>query len=339
MKPKILGLELLRGLCALAVAIYHCLIWAEKAQLYTWGLYGVYTFFAISGAVLYANYSRSIPDGTVTIPSFLWKRFARLAPLLWACILVPAAIRLAWEPERYFLNLSMLQGFADPGTSSYLVGQWSLGIEVVLYALFPTLLALTTSWRIALAALAVLLGLRFAFCEFALDPQTLVDAWGTYTETAAFLCFFFGGMLIAKANLTGWHAGVAGLIAAACIFGFPGGNATEVLTGWRGAGITLASLVLVAGCLWSPSGVGAAVCKFFGDVSYGLYLLHPIVWHGLGKFSMSAETRIALTLLVTTVVAWLSYRLYETPVRKRLVHLGRTVHDQAVVRERGQQAR
>jgi exopolysaccharide production protein ExoZ len=322
---KVLGLELLRGLCALLVAVYHCLTFSDLGHFYTWGLYGVYVFFGISGAVLYANYHATLPS-QVSIPQFLWRRFARLAPLLWACILVPAILRNVWVPDHYFLNVSMLQGFASPGNTSYLTGGWSIGIEFVLYALFPTLLALAASTRLMIATLVTLLVLRVAFVNFVLRDSDLITAWGAYTEPAAFLCFFFGGMAIAKwmpLVRIGSHA--LALIAVGCaaaMFVFPGSSFNDVVLGIRGFALTLLSLLLVAACFWSPRNrVGAAVSRFFGDISYGLYLLHPLAWAGIARYfpALGVEAHIAATLCLSSAAAWLSLKFYETPVRKFLV--------------------
>src|SRR3972149_4937923 len=130
---QILGLEFLRGLCALFVAIFHWLSWAEIAELHSWGLYGVYIFFVISGAVLYLNYG----DGRTPTDVFLLKRFARLAPLYVAAVIAMGFMSDTWDWRKQLLNVSMLFGFVSPGETSMVTGGWSLGIEFVLYALFP----------------------------------------------------------------------------------------------------------------------------------------------------------------------------------------------------------
>src|SRR4051794_32821994 len=53
---RVLGWDLLRGLCALTVATYHMLLWLDIAELPALGTYGVYLFFVLSGASLAYNY-------------------------------------------------------------------------------------------------------------------------------------------------------------------------------------------------------------------------------------------------------------------------------------------
>jgi peptidoglycan/LPS O-acetylase OafA/YrhL len=325
---KILGLELLRGLCALIVALYHCLTWSDLAHFYSWGLYGVYVFFGISGAVLYANYHASLSlvpgPGQISIGQFLLKRFARLVPLLAACVLFLALMGNNWAADSSFLNLSLLFGFGAPGATSLLTGGWSIGIEVVLYAIFPALLAFAHSVRVAIATLTTLIVLRMALLHFALRGTDFISAWSLHIQPAAFMCFFFGGMLIAKwmPRVDSRYLIVAGLACAAGLFAFPGTAPGSIVLGARGLLLTLLSLAIVAAFFWSPvNRFGAAMATFFGDISYGLYLIHPLVWNASAGWQLSTAAHIALTLVVASAAAWLSLRFYEAPARRFIVNL------------------
>jgi peptidoglycan/LPS O-acetylase OafA/YrhL len=331
---KILGLELLRGLCALLVACYHGLIWGEVSLYPSWGLYGVYVFFVISGAVLYQNYHGALTLGTpgpgeLTVAGFLFKRFARLAPLMWACVFLQAVVRHNWVSDEEFLNLSFLFGFASPGLTSYLSGGWSIGIEFVLYALFPMLLAFTRDTRTMILTLVIFLVLRVAFVALLLRQGSFTANWALYTQPGAFLVFFFGGMLIAKVmplvRMPLWILLAIGLACGIALFVFPGRSFEEVLLGGRGLVLTGLSIVIVAAFFWSPSsGFGAAVSQFFGDVSYGLYLLHPLVWAALHRYlpPMSSGSRIAIMISTAMIAAWLSLRFFERPVRAWILRWG-----------------
>jgi peptidoglycan/LPS O-acetylase OafA/YrhL len=79
-RDRVLGWDVLRGLCALAVASYHLLAWQDVATLHTFGSYGVYLFFVLSGASLAYNYQGLI-DGPPAVLRFLAVRWLRLAPL------------------------------------------------------------------------------------------------------------------------------------------------------------------------------------------------------------------------------------------------------------------
>jgi peptidoglycan/LPS O-acetylase OafA/YrhL len=323
-KSPIYGLELLRGLCALSVAVFHCLGWSGGPHFNTWGLYGVYIFFVISGAVMYHNYHGMLAPGGISIPWFMYKRFARLAPLFVVCVFLTAILMHQWPVEKQILNASLLFGLTDPGGVSLVTGGWSLGIEFVLYALFPVLLAFTRSIPMMIATFVALFLLRVLATEIALDGRTLVQGWAAYTQPGAFLVFFFGGMLLARIN--GFRFQPAFALFALPVFLFVGSSEEAVLVGWRGIAYTLAATALVAGFFWSPrNGLALAISRFLGDASYGLYLLHPIVFQVVRKFTpqMQVEIRVVLAIAISLAGAWCSLHLFETPLKKWLLAFGR----------------
>jgi len=322
-KQRRLGLELLRGLCAPAVASYHCLLRTSTAQLHSWGRYGVYVFFVISGAVLWINYHQSL--GTkLTVSSFMVKRFARLAPLYALAVVCTAVLAQEAPSFRHLLNFSMLFGFANPGETSTVTGGWSLGIEVVLYVLFPLLVPFTRRVKHALIVLATLLALRVAFVETVLDAKTLQDAWNDYTQPAAFLFFFFAGMVIASVLDRIAVAKAIGALSLLTLLIAVGATAESILTGISGVAYSLLAVLLVAGFCWSTNNaLLKEVCRFFGDISYGLYLLHPIVWVGISltASSLPIPVRIAMTLVGAAAGPWVVLRVYERPASERILAL------------------
>ena len=85
---RVLGWDLLRGLCAIAVTCYHLLYWQKVTELHVFGTYGVYLFFVLSGASLAYTYAGRISAGQFSFRGFLWVRYLRLAPLYLALMLV-----------------------------------------------------------------------------------------------------------------------------------------------------------------------------------------------------------------------------------------------------------
>ena len=131
---RVLGWDMLRGLCALAVASYHLLHWQDLATLHTFGSYGVYLFFVLSGASLAYNYGGKL-SGARDVAAFLATRWLRLAPLYFVLCVVFVAMLSArngqWVdrlPFRFALNGSFAFGVYDPADWALLIGGWSLGI-------------------------------------------------------------------------------------------------------------------------------------------------------------------------------------------------------------------
>ena len=113
-RDRVLGWDLLRGLCALVVALYHLLLWQDVAALHSFGSYGVYLFFLLSGASLAYTYADRFEQGRFAFREFLWVRYMRLAPLYLALM---AAV-LPWtalKPSPLLANaVQMVQMFAPP---------------------------------------------------------------------------------------------------------------------------------------------------------------------------------------------------------------------------------
>lgn len=332
MRTQVTGLELLRGLCALLVACYHGLEWTQTGHFAQWGFYGVYVFFAISGAVLYYNYADRIsiaPEpGKLSVAMFLWRRFARLVPLFAACVIFPGFLHMQWNLPRDYLNSTFLFGIASPGDTSAIVGGWSLGIEFTFYALFPMLLFVTTTRTNALIAIAALVLARLSLTSLALsqDPA-LIKSWGLYTQPAAFLLFFVGGMIVAR-FMTPRRASISIVTLAfagtALLFGYPEADNVVVMLGARGVFYSLLTIGLVAAFFWSTATRPATIiCEFFGTVSYGVYLLHPFVWFALKRVTLTDATKVVAMLITATMLAWVSAKFYEAPCKRLLLKIAR----------------
>lgn len=322
MKQPIFGLELLRGLAAFTVVFYHCMWgWSHTLELPTWGLYSVYVFFVISGAVIQYNYG----DGQVSTPLFLLKRFARLAPLYLLAVLISAKMN-AHMDLRQFLNAGLMFGLTSPGATSTVTGGWSLGIEFALYLLFLVLVAFIRPLWLALTTLAILFLTRLAFTEYLLSTHTLSEVWGVYCQPGAFVCFFFAGMLIAQYPPKLRMRWLLAITCAALLLAFPGESHEAVLTGMRGVVYPILCMALVACCFASPqSEMMKSISRFMGEISYGVYLLHPLIWAEFEERlpQLPVATRIALTVGGSAATAWITLRVFERPAKRWILRIAR----------------
>lgn len=323
------GLDLLRGGCAIMVACYHVMIWKLNREMYSWGLHGVYIFFALSGTSLTLAYKHKFDKG-YPITSFLLLRFARLVPLF----ALASAVMLAYKAHTAgitvqwlwsgLVSTSLLFGLGNPGTTSLVLGGWSLGIELVYYLIFTALLSFTFSpWRWAVAALLVALQVGFVELTLAQYPDFRA-AWAAYTQPLAFVAYFFCGCLIGRALLLGKLTprrlhGIIALALAALLLGLSGHTAIATLTGGRGLLLLLLSVSLVAMAAgYEPrSRALEQLSEWGGEISYGTYLLHPLVFIAIGKAMPDAGfgATLTLTLSLSLMVAWLLEHYFERPLR------------------------
>lgn len=326
---RVYGLDLVRGVCALAVCLYHVFLWTGAADFHTLGTYGVYIFFVVSGASLYIGYAdRDL--GKLEMKRFFIRRFFRLAPLYIGVVCFSALLAATVDGNlpgiwQFLLNVSLLFGFADPGESSIVTGGWSIGIEVVFYVLFPLLLPLVRS-RFGLVLLGVSFVSQHAYIQFALNTANdLPDAWAEYTQPLSFIFYFVAGLYLARAARHGklphsrWYW-LPMVLLLAVLFTIPSASYKSVLTGPTGWALSLIAVLVAASSAGLRLGKkGMAIAELMGGMSYGLYLTHPFVYGLLiqlrPQYASSPLTLALCTALVSGLIGLIVDRFYEKPIR------------------------
>jgi peptidoglycan/LPS O-acetylase OafA/YrhL len=340
---RILGWDALRGLCALAVASYHLLYWLGLAELHTFGSYGVYLFFVLSGASLAYNYQGRLRRAG-DAGRFLATRWLRVAPLfLVVCVLFASLLALRdgrWVdqlPLRFALNASFAFGLQDPVVWALPVGGWSLGIEFAYYLAFPLLLPLLARRRWWSPVGLALCLLQWSWIQRTVGSDAGYAAGAiSYHQVPAFAAYFFGGCVIGAARRArdlAWPAaaGTATWLAlAVLLLALNPAAAGDELLGVRGAILFAACFVAVFASGQVSLGARAApLARWLGDITYGCYLLHPLLFFGFAwllwpRLGVGAITDaapalrcvvLAGVLLASCLGAAASERWFESPVR------------------------
>ena len=319
---RVLGFDFLRGLCAIGVAYYHILGWlgVTHIKLYSVALYGVYIFFVLSGASMYIAYADKIRAG-YDLRKFLGLRMLRLLPLLASVVLIGPLIdygdfsRYDWTFfSKALLNVTFAFGVGNPGQISLPAGGWSLGIEFVFYLMFPAILAFVSgSLQSSLLFLAAVVACQMTYVGLQITGPGDFSKWVSYTQFLSFAGYFVVGCLIgrivqtvhfaadnAKSQILLWFAFGSLVVALVSLSGsFP----EAPLLGRRAMDLPVisAALVLVSGYLRFPSRT-ALVAAAFGNMSYGLYLLHPLVYTMAKRVPPNMMPNNSLTLAVFIVV-------------------------------------
>lgn len=134
---------------ALSIMLFHYASWQfgdlnSENFLGKMGIYGVSTFFVLSGISLAIIYDKTLvcSDG---IKSFFVRRIFRILPLMWLATSIILIMRIRGQamPSMYttFLNYTTLFGFIEP--NAYLTtGAWSIGNKMVFYAFMPLMIFL-----------------------------------------------------------------------------------------------------------------------------------------------------------------------------------------------------
>ncbi|MDI7275758.1 MAG: acyltransferase, partial [Anaerolineae bacterium] len=348
--PYLPALDGLRALAVIPVLLYHA-----DPRCLPGGFLGVEVFFVLSGylitSLLLAEWQTS---GRIDLPRFWLRRARRLLPALIVLIVAVLGFAVLALPEEvaalrgdvaaaaayvtnWYLVLSHKPYFQTVGRPSLLKHLWSLAVEEQYYLLWPVLFAggmrlVRRRWMLPLVlAGALASGLWMAILQQAgADPSRLY--YGTDTRAASLL----GGGALALAwppgavvgrvgrgravlDLAG--LGALGLLAACCVrldefqpLLYRGGFALVGLG-------TLGLIAIVArpGARLVAPLLGSGPLRWLGVRSYSIYLWHwpifAVTRPGL-DVGLRPLPLLALRLAATLLLADLSYRCVETPIRR-----------------------
>ena len=303
---RILSIQYLRGLAALAVVFCHfgfgLTAYPSIFKIFYFGITGVYVFFLISGFIIVyslmkANYRPS------QFLRFLLKRSIRIDPAYWVTILLTlllfkflSAIHFKGEPMpfipgQFIAHILYIVPFTNYPFYNHVL--WTLGVEFQFYLLIGLIyfISNTTIYRI----IFLILFSSTCFIPFSNDY--------TIFHFAPFFALGISLVIYKQNNIT-LHL----LLPTFCLgliaykFGLP---------------VTL--LLFISSLLIFLFNMNIKPLKFLGDISYSLYLIHPllrIVFVGiLKKIGINQDTHqlfwFFIQVTTSIFVAYLFFLLIE----------------------------
>jgi peptidoglycan/LPS O-acetylase OafA/YrhL len=340
------SLDGVRALCLLAVVAYHAgLPWAAGGYL------GVSTFFTLSGFLITRLLLAEVDaQGRIAFGRFFARRIRRLLPASLLTIAALVVSASSWvsrvQLERlgadllaclaYAINWRFVgEGYAyallfvEPSEVQHF---WSLAIEGQFYLIFPFVVAIAYRGRRSAFALAAVLSagaalsLGWGAWLYGSAGQERVY-FGTDTRIAELLVG--GGLALAlrRAPSAGARAArtldAAGLAALALVAGSWIAVELDSPALYRGGlGVyALVSAALLAGCVAGGGRLRALLSppplRYVGRISYGAYLYHWPVLLALEALELPLAPRLGLALAATLVLAGLSHRFVEEPIRRQ----------------------
>ncbi|PBB75215.1 hypothetical protein CK227_10510 [Mesorhizobium sp. WSM4308] len=321
---RYVALDGLRGLAAYTVVVSHYIGSASPVAypgqsilgaLHLAGQVGVMLFFVISGFLMGELYMHS-PFTLENIRSFYVKRIARVVPLYYVVVLVSFALplvantRSVW-PFYYIGNVwSYLLFWRGANVL------WTIPAEVQFYALFPAIWwAFSKIGNTTILLLLVVAALNQAFW---LETPVLLQS---------FLPYFAAGLVLSMITVP-YARLIEFLVIPAFIGLVVALPEVSVALGFKPTGMWGSSaymllvpttVLLVINSRWATRILGSRLAIFLGTISYSVYLLHmPVhfVLRELPIYKTAPLLLMAVALVVTTAVSWLSFMFIEKPARR-----------------------
>jgi len=354
--PKLAFIDALRGLASLYVVLFHLsLITKPEAVPPSWlapfigtGGSGVMLFFVVSAFTLCLSLETRAESEASPITNFYLRRFFRIAPLFYFWMIV-YYFRDIWyyhdvhpvsevAPSLFFY-LNIIPGQEE----GYVWASWTIGAEMLFYALFPFIFAYSRNIGMALALFLLALALRIPWHAFVLrvvtDPALNPELYYEYSIIFNLGVFLFGVVVYhlyrlidpAKAARFGAGALLLAVFAAGMMW-----ECYDTPSDDRTVNVAIQTLIysaLLLGLAITPAKLFVnRVTRFYGKISYSVYLSHattvffmsPIfawVYQQTIYKTLAFGVSVALALAVITPLSYLTYTYIESPGNKLGRHI------------------
>lgn len=352
-RPEIDGL---RAFAVLSVVAFHAF-----PELMSGGFVGVDVFFVISGFLISSHIYENLDKGRFSLSDFYSRRIRRIFPAL--TVVMASALAFGWFAlladeyaqlgKHISTGAAFVINFVLAGEAGYfdnaaetkpMLHLWSLSVEEQFYILWPVVLWLAWKRQINLLTVTVIVaavsfGLNLYFIES--DPaETFFWPIGRFWELLAGSCLAwfmlyrsdylihstgfihqilgssnlisFVGFLLLSCSVTFMHAELA----------FP--------SAWTLIPISGALLIILSGSngLLTRLFLMNPIAIWIGLISYPLYLWHwPILsfLQIIEGATPQVEVR-AIAILFSVLLAWLTYKFVESPIRKQVASAPKIIH-------------
>ncbi|MDQ0000534.1 acyltransferase family protein [Pseudarthrobacter sulfonivorans] len=345
------ALDGLRTVAVIGVFLFHTV-----TQLVPGGSIGVDVFFTLSGFVITLLILKEYQaTGRLKLGVFYAKRLARLWPALLAvCAVVVAGGLLfpqsGWGGQAanavpaagYVMNLSNFGMFGASTGGNALSPTWTLAVEEQFYLVWPVLLlvmlrfwTLRTVVRLTAVLAAAFLVLRFILVAVGAPlarlyngPDTRADQLLLGCVMALLFASISHGSRLHNSLASGarWAGPIAGAALVAALFWLEEpttpGAWFDVFWTVGPAVLALLAAVVIGSMVLRPAGLGSRILSHpwlanpGRDLSYAAYLWHMPIYLLLIPLVPSLWVRVPVAAALTVLMAYLSFRFVERPIRR-----------------------
>lgn len=353
------GLNGLRAIAALAVVISHITLGLREFGLNNRifgtdtdgnprGLllagFGVSIFFTLSGFLItFLLLKEKEVNGYIKIKDFYIRRILRIWPLYYLyffiCLMSILGYSITYTKSSipFYVFLAANIPFILGKTLPFLAHYWSLGVEEQFYLFFPQIAKQTNKrlLKTSIALIFILLFLKFTFWilyrKYSIELPFLAIST---TRFHAMLIGVVGAILYYGKNqkfLSVTTLKLSQIIAWTCIF-FIAINKFHIASVIDEELVSIISVFLIMGQVTKRNNIVKLenkVCDFIGKISYGIYVIHPLLIFYFAKFLGHFTGTITnylfvyfLITMATVLLAYLSYEFYEKKFLKLKARYG-----------------
>ena len=349
MKDKVVflpGLNGLRAIAAIAVVISHTTLAMKSFGLnwspfgtnpngspkgYLLASYGVTIFFVLSGFLITYLLMLEKEKKEINIKAFYVRRILRIWPLYYlyialvlVTILVVKSGNVNWNSLVYYIfftaNIPFIFNFAIP----YLDHLWSIGVEEQFYLFWPWLIRKIKKNVVQFLIAIILIFNLIRVVLWFFFPGSFSAIFSIVNR---FDCMMIGGVGAilyfnkSKIFLTFFDNKKAQFIAVLILMllvinKFHTNAIVDTFI------VSIVSLTIIVGQINTKNrlvNLNHSVFDFFGKISFGIYIYHPLIIFYLSKFIKNLNLKegykiglvYAMVLFITVLIAYLSYTLYE----------------------------
>jgi peptidoglycan/LPS O-acetylase OafA/YrhL len=342
------GLNGLRAIAALAVVISHITLGLSEFGLNNkiFGTYlegnasglnlagfGVTIFFTLSGFLITFFLLKEKEETKLKIKEFYIRRILRIWPLYYLyfalCLITMLWYEFTFNSASipFYLFLAANIPFIFGCTLPFLAHYWSLGVEEQFYLFFPQIAKFSNKrlFNISIAIIFLLLCLKSIFWilerRYGIHMPYLAI---TVTRFHIMLIGVVGAVLYYNRNaiffsisthkITQFISWIVVLLLGINKFHIASVIDSEI--------VSIITVFLIMGQITKRNyliNLENSICDFIGKISYGIYVIHPILIFYfsklLGQFKSDNLTNyllVYLLIMATTILtAYLSYEFYE----------------------------
>jgi peptidoglycan/LPS O-acetylase OafA/YrhL len=324
--------------------------WA--AEFVSFGGSGVVLFFVVSAFSLCLTmplHARETPD----LRAFYIRRFFRIAPLFYFLIIATLVrdyyiFGATHSLGEILASVSFLFNFSPQGHEGFVWASWTIGIEMVFYAIFPFLYRISTNATKIVCAILIALWISVAFRQIVSYASLLISLKETFygfsfvRHLPIFVFGILGYYIASRSNELHMTKPLGATLMCGAFYGFYSllnGGLNVIFPDplyWQAV---LYTLLLVGMSVYPAAILVNRFTTFLGKISYSIYLIHPNIilfllpvyksiyaWAlpNSAKFGISA----AITASCVITVSYLTFLSIEKPG----ISVGRRLLKQAMAR-------